>query len=173
MYDEDDDTYTPLNIVGTVASRPIPKNKKICYFHGQVVSSTVYEQRKTTTYKVYHDSMRVVFIDANTVLLVDFECAAGYINSSSPTQFPYTRYKEQKLQSNVKLVQAQWLGLYYFETIHNISAGDELFALYAATHVDSTLDDHEEAMNEDTVSDDEDDDSDEDEIINTQNVHRC
>jgi hypothetical protein len=170
-YDEDDDTYTPLNIVGTVASRPIPKNKKVCYFHGQIVSLTAYEERKMTTYKVYHDSMRVVFIDADTVLLVDFECAAGYVNSSSTTQFPHTRYKGQKLRSNVKLVQAQWQGLYYYETIHNIKAGEELFGLYAGTHVDSTLDDHEEAMNEETVSDDEDD-VDDDEIISTQNVHR-
>jgi hypothetical protein len=168
-YDERDGSYTPLNMVGTVASRPIPKNKKCCYFHGQVVPSTEYEERKMTTYKVYHDSMRVLPIDADTVLLVDFDCAAGYVNSSSPTQFPYTRYKGQLLRSNVKLVRAQSPGLFYYASTHNIKEGEELFGLYAGTHVDSALDDHEAAMNEETVSDDSDDD--EDETVSSQNVH--
>jgi hypothetical protein len=169
-YDEDNNSYTPLNIVGTIASKRIPKNRKCCYMHGQIISSQVYEQRKMTTYKVYHDSMRVVIIDADTVLLVDFECAAGYVNSSSPTQFPNTRYKRQKLRANVKLVRSQWPGLWYYESTHNINEGEELFGLYTGTPTHSQLDDHEEAINEE-VSDSDEDDMDEDDIISTQNVH--
>ena len=168
-YNEDDKTDVPLNMVGTVAKRKIKKGAKCGYLHGKIITVAEYEQRKNTTYKVFHDTLRMVPIDAGSMLLVDFDCAASYVNSSSKACFPNTRYKGKKLRHNVKLRRSDtWPGLWYYEAEKVIKQGQELFSLYTKDGVDVTIDDDEEAMEEDEVSDLDDDD---DDIVNTQNVH--
>ena len=175
LYDETSDTHTPLDMVGTVATKRIAKNRKCCYFHGKIISFDEYEQRKDTKYKVFQNTMRLMEINQKgdkTMLLVDFECAAGYVNSSSKASFPNTRYNEKKLRHNVKLKKCtKWPGLFYYESERTIKPGEELFSLYYGQDVDEEEDDQQEAMEEDEVSDLDDDDD--DDIVNTQNVHQC
>jgi hypothetical protein len=166
----DDGSYTPLDMIGTIARISIPKRTKIGYFRGELVKKQEYDACKDTTFKINDHSMRVATVDDDIKLIVDYRCAAGYVNSTSPTQFPNTRYRGEKLRANVKLVKSKkWPGLFYYESIEKIKQGDELFALYYGEHIDSSLDDDEEAMRQDTVSDD--DDVEKDETVNSQNVH--
>ena len=100
---------------------------------GEVISRAEYDSHKHLRYKSYAETLRALPVGHDQILLVDFHCLGGLINSAS-SSYKHTQYKNNMPpQSKCKMIQSvKWPGVYYFETKNDVTIAkdEEIFALY-------------------------------------------
>jgi hypothetical protein len=148
-----------------VKQRIAKKSVNFGMLSGEVISRSEYDHHKHLRYKLYADTLRALPVGYDRILLVDFHCLGGLINSAS-SSYKHTQYKNgMPPQSKCKMIQSlKWPGLYYFETMNDVTIAkeEEIFTLYF-NDIDvetSITDDFNEAnkVSLTQISDNEDDD---------------
>jgi hypothetical protein len=168
-YDENTKTHTKIEMMGVRAKEDISSKKRIIFgLHwGQIIPRSDFIKYKQLKYKAYAESLRALSVGNDQILLVDFNCLAGCVNSASSSMFKATRCNGEPLIPKIRLIQAANLpGVHYYETMNiKINKNEEIHTLYydEINNNSQSIEDDIEALRVSLTRDDDDDDDDDNE----------
>jgi hypothetical protein len=92
-FDEKNENRVKLNMLSVrVKQKIVRKSVNFGMLLGEVISRAEYDSHKHLRYKSYAETLRALPVGHDQILLVDFHCLGGLINSAS-SSYKHTQYK--------------------------------------------------------------------------------